>query len=147
MIILRWLLGLIFGLQGYGKVFTFGINNVYQKYFLVQFEDSFLPTSILKITAYYTSYAELICGSLLLIGWKVRYNLYILGSVLLIVSFGHGVIDPIWDLQHVLYRAMLLIPLLFLPRKWDRFSTDFLVARKSTQKKRPDSPVGESGLE
>ena len=128
MLILRLLLGFIFLMQGYGKVFNWGVDNIYQSAFLPYSE--YLPEFLLKITAYYTSYIELIGGLLLVFGLFRNYSLYALGSVLVIVTFGHGLSEAIWDMQHVMYRAIILIPLLLLPEEWDKFSIDKLLKRK-----------------
>lgn len=121
---LRMLLGLLFLMQGYGKVFVFGVHQVYENYFLSAYIE-LLPVNILQITAYYTSYVELLSGVLLLIGWKKNWAYYLLASVLIIVSFGHGLASPIWDTQHVFVRAVFLIALLLLPADWDKFSLDY----------------------
>ena len=120
----RVLLGLIFFMQGFGKVFTWGVEGVYQNAFQ-SFETTFLPVFLLKLTAYYTSYVELVGGFLLIIGLFRNYALYALASVLLIVTFGHGLQSPIWDLQHVIFRSILLIPLFLVPDTWDKWSVDF----------------------
>lgn len=127
MFIMRVLLGLIFMMQGYGKVFSWGMQNVYKSF--ESYESTFLPTFLLKFTAYYTSFAELICGLLLVLGLFRNYALYILGSVLLIVSFGHGLSTPIWDLSHVMFRAALLIPLLLLPQEWDKWQLEHRIRK------------------
>jgi len=121
---LRLVLGFIFFMQGFGKVFKIGVENLYQSFFLEKFEDTFLPVFILKFAAYYTSYIELTAGFLLIIGLFRNYALYALASVLVIVSFGHGLLEPIWDLHHVVFRLLLLVSLLLLPQEWDRFSLD-----------------------
>jgi putative oxidoreductase len=77
-------------------------------------------------TAYYTSYTELICGFLLIIGLFRKYTLYLLAIDLLIVSFGHGLMEHIWDLQHVMPRAILLIILLLVPQEWDLWHADIV---------------------
>ena len=64
---------------------------------------------------------------MLIIGLKRDWALYALASVLVIVTFGHGLAQPIWDASHVLVRAVFLIPLLLLPRDWDKFSIDYLI--------------------
>lgn len=120
---IRLLLGFIFLMQGFGKVFTFGIENVYKNFFATE-KYEILPSFLTYATAYYTSYVELIGGLLLVIGFKRDYALYALASVLVIVTFGHGLAEPIWDLSHVMYRAILLVALLLLPKEWDRFSVD-----------------------
>ena len=119
----RLLLGLIIGMQGFGKVFNIGISNIYNGGFK-SFEETFLPTFILKATAYFTSYGELICGILLLLGLFRKQAYYILIAILLIVSFGHGLQSPIWDLQHVMYRSILLVFLLLVPLEKDTISLD-----------------------
>jgi uncharacterized membrane protein YphA (DoxX/SURF4 family) len=63
----RALLGIIFLMQGYGKVFTYTVPKVYSMFFN-DFEKTLLPKWLIWGTAYYTSYVELICGFLLIIG-------------------------------------------------------------------------------
>lgn len=127
---IRIILGLIFLMQGYGKVFKWGVSNVYSNFFKSSY-DELLPDFILLFSAYFTSYMELIGGLLVIIGLKRDLALYGLALVLIIVSFGHGLSEPIWDLSHVMYRLILLSSLLLLPRNWDRFSIDALI--KSTK--------------
>ncbi len=127
---LRLLLGFIFFFQGYGKVFKFGLSNVYNNFFKSKYEE-LLPDFLTLFTAYYTSYVELICGFMLIVGIKRDWALYALASVLVIVTFGHGLAEPIWDVSHVLVRAVFLIPLLLLPKEWDVFSLDQLLFRKN----------------
>ena len=126
---LRLLLGFIFFFQGFGKVFKIGLDQVYENFFLSSYSEM-LPDFLLMATAYYTSFIELIGGLLLIFGFKRDYALYALASVLVIVSFGHGLKSPIWDLSHVMYRAILLVSLLLLPKKWDRISIDTLIKSK-----------------
>jgi uncharacterized membrane protein YphA (DoxX/SURF4 family) len=129
MLFTRVVLGIIFIMQGYGKIFTYTVPKVYNMFFK-DFEATFLPKWLIWSTAYFTSYIELSCGFLLIIGLFREYALYFLAVDLLIVSFGHGILEPIWDLQHVIYRAILLITLLLVPRQWDRWNADALFAKK-----------------
>ena len=126
---IRLLLGVFFFFQGFGKVFKFGLDNVYKNFFQSSYAD-LLPDFLLLFTAYYTSLVELIGGFLLVIGFKRDYALYALASVLVIVSIGHGLKDPIWDLSHVMYRAILLTSLLLLPKAWDTISVDNFINSK-----------------
>ncbi|MCJ8292611.1 MAG: DoxX family protein [Crocinitomicaceae bacterium] len=128
---IRLVLGLIFFFQGYGKIFSWGVENIYEsELFLGAYKD-LLPDFIIHGTAYYTSYIELLGGFILLFGFKTNYVLYALVSVLVIVTFGHGLAEPIWDLSHVMFRLILLVALLLLPREWDRFSLDHLLRKRS----------------
>ena len=122
----RALLGIIFMMQGHGKIFTLTVPKVYAMFFR-DFEKTFLPKWLIWGTAYYTSYVELICGFLLIIGLFRRYALCLLALDLLIVSYGHGLMEPIWDLQHVIPRAILLIAILLIPGRWDRWNVDALL--------------------
>lgn len=125
---MRLLLGFIFFFQGFGKVFKFGLDGVYKNFFLKSYGE-LLPDFLLLFSAYYTSLIELIGGLLLIIGFKRDYALYALASVLVIVTFGHGLKDPIWDLSHVMYRTILLVGLLLLPKDLDKYSVDFLIRK------------------
>jgi uncharacterized membrane protein YphA (DoxX/SURF4 family) len=123
---IRTLLGIIFLMQGYGKVFTMGVPHVYERFFKV-FEDGVLPKWLIVFTAYYTSYVELIGGFLLVTGLFRKFAMYLLALDLLIVSFGHGLMEPIWDLSHVIPRAILLSALFLLPTDWDEWNLDKLI--------------------
>jgi len=129
---IRLLLGFLFFFQGYGKVFKFGVDNVYNNFFKKAYEE-LLPDFINFGAAYYTSYIELIAGFLLIIGLKRDWALYALGSVLVIVTFGHGLAEPIWDASHVLVRAVFLIPLLLLPKDWDKYTVDYFLNKSSSK--------------
>lgn len=130
---IRLLLGFIVFFQGFGKVFKFGLDAVYQNFFLKSYGD-LLPDFLLLFTSYYTSLIELIGGFLLIVGFKRDLTLYFLASVLVIVTFGHGLKDPIWDLSHVMYRTILLISLLLLPKNLDIFSIDSLINKRLKNK-------------
>jgi putative oxidoreductase len=126
---IRVLLGIIFLMQGFGKIFTIGVGHVYELFFK-NFESTFLPKWIIVSSAYYTSYIEMIGGFLLIVGLFRKYTLYLLAADLLIVSFGHGLMEPIWDLSHVMPRALLLATLFLLPIAWDKWNLDSLINKK-----------------
>ena len=74
---------------------------------------------------------ELLAGALLLLGWRVREALIALGFVLLIVTFGHLLKEPLYEFHtHVIPRLALLLFLLMLPREDDRFSIVGLLTRR-----------------
>ena len=126
---MRLILGFLFFWQGYGKVFKFGVDNVYNNFFKKTYEN-LLPDFLVLGTAYFTTFAELIAGFLLIIGLGRDWALYILAAVLVVVTFGHGMAEPIWDASHVLARAVFLIPLLLLPKEWDTLSVDHFIRQR-----------------
>lgn len=124
----RLLLGLILFWQGFGKVFTWGVNNVYENGFK-SFEETFLPTFILKFTAYFTAYGELLFGLLLILGLFRKYAYLGIALILLIVAFGHGLQSPIWDLQHVFVRSVFLVFLMMIPLDKDTYALDRFIKK------------------
>src|SRR5450432_1206678 len=95
MFFIRTLLGIIFFMQGYGKIFAMGVSKVYTMFFK-DFENTFLPKWMIVSTAYYTSYVELLGGFLLIIGLFRKQAMFLLAIDLLVVSVGHGLMEPIW---------------------------------------------------
>jgi len=128
MFFIRTLLGIIFLMQGYGKIFTMTLPVVYDRFFKV-FENGILPKWLIISTTYYTSYVEFIGGFLLISGLFRKYAMYLLALDLLIVSFGHGLMEPIWDLSHVIPRTILLAVLFFLPTSWDTWNVDAFIKK------------------
>lgn len=117
MFFLRTLLGIIFGLQGYAKVFTYGLWGVYDNAFK-PFE-AMMPAWWLVSVLFFTTIVEMIGGLCLVLGIFRRWALALLAVDLLVVSIGHGLESPIWDMQHVMPRAILTGALLLLPAEWD----------------------------
>jgi hypothetical protein len=74
---------------------------------------------------------ELIAGALVILGLRVREALIALGFVLAIVTFGHLLKEPLYEFHtHVIPRLALLLFVLMLPREYDWFSADHLLARR-----------------
>ena len=100
-------------------------NNGFKSY-----EETFLPIFLIKGTAYFTSYGELVFGLLLILGLFRKQSYLILGLIILIVSFGHGVQSPVWDLQHVFFRSALLIFLMLIPLEKDTWALDRFISKR-----------------
>ena len=126
----RLVLGLIFFMAGFWKVFQLGPLEHARKYFL-PFADTFLPVWSLWFVGVVIPFVELLGGALLLIGLRVREALIALGGVLVIVTFGHLLREPLFNFSgHVIPRLALLLFLLWCPREVDWLSLDYLFARK-----------------
>jgi uncharacterized membrane protein YphA (DoxX/SURF4 family) len=126
----RLVLGLIFFMAGFSKTFQLGPLEHARKYFL-PFADTFLPIWSLWGVGVIVPIIELIAGALLLVGLLVREALVALGCVLVVVTFGHLLHDPLFNFSgHVIPRLALLLFLLWCPRELDWLSSDYLLARK-----------------
>ena len=126
----RLVLGLIFFMAGIWKVFQLGPLEHARKYFL-PFADTFLPVWSLWLAGVTIPLIELIAGALIILGLRTRVALIALGFVLVIVTFGHLLQEPLYDLTgHVIPRLGLLLFVLWCPREQDRFSFDYLLARQ-----------------
>lgn len=130
----RLVLGLIFFMAGVWKVFQLGPLDHARKYFL-PFSDTFLPVWSLWLVGVTIPFVELLGGALLLIGLRVREALIGLGGVLVIVTFGHLLREPLYNLTgHVIPRLALLLFVLWCPREYDLFSCDYLLRRRKAER-------------
>ena len=123
----REVLGLIFFMAGVYKVFKLGPLGHARKYFL-PFSDTFLPVWSLWATGVAIPFVELLAGALLIIGLRIREALIALGFVLVTVTFGHLLKEPLYPFhEHVIPRLALLLFVFMLPSDEDRFSLDHLI--------------------
>lgn len=128
----RQVLGLIFFMAGVYKVFRMGPLEHARKLFVEPYADSFLPTWSLWATGSVVPVVELLAGALLIIGLQVRAALIALGLVLILVTFGHLVKEPLFAFHsHVIPRLALLLFIFLLPREDDSLSLDVLVERRA----------------
>jgi putative oxidoreductase len=124
----RTVLGLIFFMAGVYKVFQQGPAGHVRQLFL-PYSDTFLPVWSLWVVGYTIPFIELVGGVLVLIGWRTRLALVSLGCVLVVVTFGHLLKQPLYALhEHVIPRLVLLLFVLAVPREADRFSLDAVLA-------------------
>ena len=126
----RLVLGLIFFMAGVWKVFGLGPVGHVQRFFL-PFQHTFLPTWSLWAVGFTIPFVELIAGALVILGWKTRAALVGLGAVLVIVTFGHLLDQPLYALhEHVIPRLALVLFVLLIPQELDRFSIDQFLKRR-----------------
>jgi uncharacterized membrane protein YphA (DoxX/SURF4 family) len=127
MLFARGVLGLIFFMAGVWKVFELGPAGHVRRFFL-PYQDTFLPTWSLWVVGATIPFVELIAGALVLIGWRTRSALISLGAVLLVVTFGHLLKEPLYPFhEHVIPRLALLLFLLVMPASADQLSLDALL--------------------
>lgn len=124
--LLRVILGLLFFFQGYDKVFKVKIAGVIE-FFTQESRNVKIPPILLKISAYYTTYIEFLCGGLLILGLFTKYSLYLLGIDMILVVGAFSLIKPMWDMNILFPRLILLSVLLLLPEKWNVISLEHII--------------------
>ena len=130
----RAILGLIFFMAGVYKVFQLGPLGHARKLFIEPYSDTFLPAWSLWATGTVIPILELIAGGLLIVGLRTREALVALGAILVVVTFGHLLKEPLYEFHtHVIPRLALLLFVLLLPRQDDWFSLDEVIKRKLTR--------------
>ncbi|HVT19154.1 MAG TPA: DoxX family membrane protein [Thermoanaerobaculia bacterium] len=128
----RAVLGLIFFMAGCYKVFQLGPVGHVQRWFL-PYADSFLPVWSLWAVGLAIPFVELIGGAMVLVGWRTREALLALGFVLVVVTFGHLLKEPLYPFhEHVIPRLALLVFVLAVPAEEDRLSMDGWLRRGAT---------------
>jgi uncharacterized membrane protein YphA (DoxX/SURF4 family) len=129
----RLVLGLIFFMAGVWKVFQLGPLDHVRKYFL-PYADTFLPVWSLWFVGVTIPLVELVAGALVILGLRTREALIALGFVLVLVTFGHLLREPLYEFHtHVIPRLALLLFLLWSPRKDDRFSLDYILGKRKSE--------------
>ena len=129
----RLVLGLIFFVAGFWKVFSLGALVHARELFVEPYAQTFLPRWALWATGVTIPWVEFAAGALLLVGWRTRLALLALGWVLVLVTFGHLVREPLYEFHtHVIPRLALLLFLLMTPRSLDAWTLDAWLLRRRT---------------
>ena len=130
-LIARAILGLIFFMAGWYKVFDMGPVGHAHKFFLDPYKDSFLPAWTLWAAGTTVPFVELIAGGLVIVGWQRRLAYIGLGAVLVMVTFGHLLAEPLYEFHtHVIPRTALLLFALSTPADDDTLSVDEWLRRR-----------------
>jgi uncharacterized membrane protein YphA (DoxX/SURF4 family) len=130
----RGVLGFIFFMAGVYKVFQMGPLGHARKFFIEPYADTFLPTWSLWAVGTVIPVIELVAGGLVILGLQTREALVTLGVILVVVTFGHLLKEPLYEFHtHVIPRLALLLFVLLLPREDDRFSLDHLLQPRRKQ--------------
>ena len=122
-------------MAGVYKVFQMGPLGHARKFFTEPYADTFLPMWSLWAVGTTIPIVELIAGLLVIIGFRIREALISLGCILVIVTFGHLLKQPLYEFHtHVIPRLALLLFILMLPREDDRFSLDYLIGHRAANR-------------
>ena len=127
---LRLVIGLLSFQIAMHKVFILGLESQ-----LRWFQDlaAYFPDWVLRGTNIYCAAVELVAGAMLILGFKRDWALYAILSVLVIVTFGHGMEREVWDIQQMVFRLAMIVTLLLLPADWDVIRLDSLWKKSATK--------------
>ncbi|MDQ3110606.1 MAG: DoxX family protein [Bacteroidota bacterium] len=125
LLFMRIILGILFLMQGYDKVFGLGLKKTEEG---IEFamRGKKLPGSIIKTVTVISSFVELFGGIMLIAGFMIYPALVCLGIDLVVVVFAMSLRESLWDMRFVWPRLILLLAILLLPSAYDRFSFDHL---------------------
>ncbi len=121
----RILAGVLFFFQGYDKVFNVGVQQV-KNTMNATLTGKNIPDVMIGFASYFTSWVELICGFLLIIGFFKFFASYLLCMDLMIISIGFSLAKPMWESVHIFTRLALILFILITPPSWDVISFDYL---------------------
>ena len=128
--IVRWILGVLFLMAGYWKVFVLTPAQHAQRFFVEGFADHWIPEWLLIALGYSIPLIELVAGFLLCIGLRTREALIAVGLLLIVTTYGHALQQPLFDIDgHTFTRLALIIFLLIAPQGCDRFTADAWLSR------------------
>jgi len=121
----RVFLGLLFLMGGWHKVFVMGPITHARRFFLEGYAGSWIPEPVLRALGVGIPFLELAAGLLLVVGFRTRGVLLAVGTLLLVVTYGHLLANPFFDTTvHVFPRLVIVAALLATPRRADRWSLD-----------------------
>lgn len=127
----RWVLGLIFFMAGWWKTFELGPLGHARRLFVEPFADTWLPSWLLWTSGSVIPVVELIAGALLCLGLRTRAAGVALGWILIVVSYGHLLQEPLFDTTHHIFpRLVLLTFMLAAPAERDVLSADAWLRRR-----------------
>lgn len=128
----RMILGLLFLMAGWHKVFVMGADTHAIQLFVEGYRDSWIPTWLLYGTGFIIPFIELIGGLFLMVGIRIKTVLFALGLLLVLVTYGHLLNEPFYDITtHIFPRLALLLFILLIPTRVDRWSLDYLLIKES----------------
>ncbi len=129
----RVMVGILFFMAGWWKCFTLTPMAHARGAFVEGYAETWIPVFLLWGLGLAIPVVELVAGALLIVGWRTREALVTIGFVLLIVTYGHALNEPLYSIQgHILPRGLLMLIALVLPSEEDKLSVDSWRLRRAT---------------
>lgn len=127
----RWIVGLLFLMAGYWKVFDLGADVHAQNFFIEGFKDHWIPVWLLTGLGLSIPYVELILGLCVCLGFRLRESLTIMGLLLIMTTYGHALQTPLFDIDgHTFTRLALILFVLVIGWRDDKTTIDYWLERK-----------------
>ena len=125
LLLARLLLGLLFFMAGVHKIFVIGLMAGAERMFVEPYADTFLPVWALWAGGVTVPFVEMIAGFFVILGLWRKPAYLALAGVLVLVTFGHTLLNPFFPFHHDVFpRAVLLIFLLWMGLEKDAISVD-----------------------
>ena len=125
-LLVRVVLGILFFMQGYDKIFRIGIG-VAAEAASTPMTYRIFGKSILKTAILISSWIEMVAGALLIAGFQRDAALILLSADMIVAGIVFSMIKPMWDMQFYFPRLVLLVFLMIIPLGWDIYSLDWLL--------------------
>lgn len=134
-LVARAILGLLFLMAGYWKVFVLTPAQHAQRFFVEGFADTWIPTWLLQVLGYGIPFLELAAGAMIALGFRSREALIAVGLLLVVTTYGHTLQEPLYDIDgHTFTRLALIVLLLLLPVSGREISLDnWLINRQNSK--------------
>jgi uncharacterized membrane protein YphA (DoxX/SURF4 family) len=128
----RWILGLMIFMAGFYKIFELGVGEHARRFFIVGYRDSWIPEWLLWAVGMAIPFVEFAAGGMLCLGYRVRGACLAIGSILVVVTYGHLMKEPFFSItDQILPRLLLLLFILSVPPERDQSSLDVLLKRRA----------------
>ena len=106
------------------------------KFFTGPYADSWIPQWLLWVTGVTIPFVELIAGWLLVFGFFTSSALVGAGLVLMTVTYGHMLANPLFNDVFIFTRTAMLVCVAIVPRSFDRLSIDYWLSRRKAARAR-----------
>ena len=128
----RVMVGILFFMAGWWKTFDLTPMQHARGMFVEGFAETWIPAFLLWALGLAIPLVELGAGALLIVGWRTKEALIAIGVVLLLVTYGHALQEPLYSIKdHILPIGLLMFIALVLPTDEDRLSVDSWLASKA----------------
>ncbi len=105
----RWTLGILFLMVGWEKVFRMGPLGHARALFVEPYAETWIPAVVLWALGTSIPVFELVAGILLLAGLEVRRVAIAIGFLLLVVTYGHALTQPFFDVTTHIFPRLVLV--------------------------------------